>query len=156
MDKMPLINLVLQSFPESVLLLLFGTSLFKRQPDRFRLLAGAIISALCAYLIRRLPFPYGVHSLIGVVVLTLIFKFLLAMSFYQSMVASLTTLATLGAIEILLLPLETSSLGLERFSEAWPRPSLRIFMAVPELAILALITYRIYRNNICGHEHRGD
>ncbi len=156
MDKMPFINLVLQSFPESVLLLLFGTSLFKRQPDKFRLLVGAVISSLCSDLIRRLPFPYGVHSLIGVVVLTLIFKFLLGMNFYQGMVASLTTLATLGAIEILLLPLETFSLGLERFSDAWSRPSLRLLMAVPELAILALITYRIYRNNICGQEHHGD
>ncbi|BCV22162.1 hypothetical protein [Moorella sp. Hama-1] len=148
MDKMPFINLVLQSFPESVLLLLFGTSLFKRQPDKFRLLAGAAISALCSDLIRRLPFPYGIHAIVGVIVLTLIFKFLLAMSFYQGLVASLTTLATLGAIEILLLPLETSSLGLSRFSDAWPRPSLRILMAVPELAIMALITYKLYRTNI--------
>ncbi|WP_071521170.1 hypothetical protein [Neomoorella thermoacetica] len=57
-------------------------------------------------------------------VLTLIFKLLLAMDFYQSLVASLTILAPLVAIEILLLLLETSSLGLSRFSEAWPRPSL--------------------------------
>ncbi|APC08815.1 hypothetical protein MTMBA_18560 [Moorella thermoacetica] len=45
MDKIPFLNLVLQSLPKSILLLLFGTSLFKRKLDRFRLLAGAIISA---------------------------------------------------------------------------------------------------------------
>jgi len=150
MDKMPFINLVLQSFPESMLLLLFGTGLFKRRPDTYRLVAGAVFSSLCSYVIRILPFPYGIHALIGVVVLTMIFKFFLAMNFYQSMIASLLTLATLGAIEIFLLPIETHSLGLSRFSDAWPRPLLRVLMAVPELAVLAFITYMLYKTNIPG------
>jgi hypothetical protein len=149
MDKMPLINLALQSFPESILLLLFGSGIFKRYPNIYRLLIGAALSSIISYFIRRLPFPYGVHALIGVAVLTLIFWLIFNLDFNQSLVASLATLATLGAIEIILLPVESHLLGLSRFSDAWPDPKLRLLMAIPELIILLLITYLLYRDNRC-------
>lgn len=148
MDKMPFVNLILQSIPESILLLLFGLGLFKHPFKISRVFIGAVISAAISYFIRSLQLPYGIHAGIGVIVLTLVFWLIIRMDIGDSLVASLGSLTTLGIIEVFLLPIQTHLFGLQSFDQAWPNAQLRLIMATPELVIFSYIVYLLNKGNL--------
>jgi len=141
MDQMPLLALLLQSVPESILLISLGLCVVGRRLLIGKIIPLAFLSSVISWLVRQLPLPFGVHTLIGVLVLFAGFVLVFRIDPLKALFATFFPMASLAAVEVALLPLLTRAVGLSGFQEAWGNPWLRIVLAWPELLILALLLW---------------
>jgi hypothetical protein len=58
------------SIPESFLIIILGLALFNLEIPYKKAGLISVISAICSYFVRQLPVIFGLHTLIGVLVLT--------------------------------------------------------------------------------------
>ncbi|MBE3585590.1 MAG: hypothetical protein IMW94_05440 [Thermoanaerobacter sp.] len=140
MDKMPLLALIFQSIPESILILALGLTLMGVEIKWQRIIPAAVISSLCSYFVRELPIPYGVHTLIGIIIISF-----LVIMFFKTPVPVAISVAMIGIVilitmEILIWPVIILLTG-KTVPQIWQSQTLRILLAIPELILLALITF---------------
>ena len=64
MDKIPLGLFILQSFPESFIVITIGLIMIGIKPDFKRIVLLAMSSTLFSYLVRSSPIVFGLHSLL--------------------------------------------------------------------------------------------
>jgi len=103
LDKMPLISILFYSIPESYLLFSFGLVVIGEKSSQKNLLLATLISVIISYLVRILPVPFGVHTLIGLVIICLLFKYLFHLPIRKALISALLTLSTLLALENIIL-----------------------------------------------------
>ncbi|SHE59825.1 hypothetical protein SAMN02745218_00563 [Desulfofundulus australicus DSM 11792] len=140
MDKMPLIALIFQSIPESILILTLGLTLMGVEIKWQRIIPAAVISSLCSYFVRELPIPYGVHTLIGIIAIAVLVHIFFKTSIPIAICVAMIGIVILATVEMLLCPLLLFLMG-KTITEIWESKTLRILLAIPELIVLALITF---------------
>lgn len=148
MDHMPLLSLLLYSFPESLILFSYGFVLMGRNFKKNPIILASIISVLLSYLVRGLPIPFGVHTLIGVLIICILFIVICKFPVKQGIIASLAGLATLTALENIILYLIQVATG-------WSIPDMlakgawvRSFIGYPQLMAWVLLTYFLYKRKL--------
>ncbi|AGL01894.1 hypothetical protein [Desulfoscipio gibsoniae] len=99
MDKVPLITLLFYSLPESFLIFSFGLVIYKKVIKPAPIVLATVCSVLSSYIARLLPLPYGVHTIIGFLVVFILFYTVLGLSIKQSLLSALLSLGTLVALE---------------------------------------------------------
>jgi len=144
-DRMPLAAVVLHSIPESVVLLsLAGALLGVRW--RFQLIfPAAVLSALAAWGVRALPLPYGVHSLIGVLVFTILIVVFYRLPFLRGLIGTLFAFGSFAAVQVIIIPLLARAVGVTELRDLWADSWLRIILAWPELILMAVVAWFLYR-----------
>ncbi|SHI42564.1 hypothetical protein SAMN02745219_00274 [Desulfofundulus thermosubterraneus DSM 16057] len=147
MDKMPLLALIFQSVPESILILTLGLTLMGVELKWQRIVPAAVLSSLASYFIRELPIPYGVHTLIGIVIITLLVSIFFKTSIPVSISVAMIGIAILATVEMLILPIVIFLMG-KTINEIWSSLTLRILLAIPELIVLALIAFLCIRKKV--------
>ena len=110
------------SIPESLLMVLVGFQLYNLEV-RFRdAVAIGTISALLSYLVRKLPIVFGLHTLIGIVVLILLCWFVTRYPLTKVIYSVLTGFAVLAVTQSILLPLCLALASMEfSFMKLYPR-----------------------------------
>ncbi len=139
MDKMPFLAVLLQSFPESILLFSLGCAVWGMKLNFKKIIPAAAISALVSWGIRALPFPFGVHSLIGLILLTILYLFIFKMPAIEAVVATFFSLGSLCTIEVIAQPLINIVFNIDKFSEYWNSTYLRIVAFIPVLVLMTLL-----------------
>lgn len=147
MDKMPLVALILQSIPESIIILTLGLTLMGIELKWQRIIPAAVLSSVASYFVRELPIPYGVHTLIGILVITLLVVVFFKTSFPVAINVAMIGIAILATVEMLILPILIFLMG-KTINEIWESLTLRIFLAIPELIVLTLITFWCVRKKV--------
>lgn len=140
MDKMPLLALIFQSIPESIIILTLGLTLMGIELKWQRIIPAAVLSSLSSYFVRELPIPYGVHTLIGLLVITILVIFFFKAPCHLAAYVALIGVLSLTAVEMIILPVIIMLSG-KTVTQIWQSQSLRILMALPELIVLTLITW---------------
>lgn len=135
---MPLISIVFYSIPESYLLFSFGLIVIGEESSQKKLLLATLVSVFMSYLVRSLPLPFGIHTLIGLLIIYLLFKYLFHLSTKKALIASLLSLSTLLALENVILYLLELKLGIT-LSKLWDNDWLRTIIGWPHLAVWLLI-----------------
>lgn len=69
MDRMPLVAVIFDSIPESILLFSFGMAIVGEYINLKKILIAAIISAFTMMLVRAYVPIFGLHSIIAILVL---------------------------------------------------------------------------------------
>lgn len=146
MDKMPLVAVVCQSFPESVILLTLGLTLMGVPLRWKRIILAAVICTAISCFVRSLPLPYGIHTIVYLVVMCALFIVFFRSPLQMAATASLLSILTLLVLEILFYPLVLAT-GLS-IKEIWARPGLRILIPLPDLISLGSITWWCARKKI--------
>lgn len=145
MDKVPLVTLIFYSIPESFLILSMGL-IIQRKTFRFASLSLAIIISVSAsYFARLLPLPYGIHTLLGVLTVFLLFFLLLGMSPKQSLVSAIIGIGTLAALENVISSLIQFKLGLGLKDILALSPWQRTIIGWPHLIIWGGINLYLYK-----------
>lgn len=139
MDRMPLLALIFQSIPESVITLTLGLTLMGIKLKWKRIIPAAVLSSLASYFVRELPISYGLHTLIGIGVITLLVIIFFKTSVQIAISVALIGIVSLLTVELLLWPVILLGFG-KNIPEIWHSRALRILAALPELVILSLIT----------------
>lgn len=104
MFSYPWFVVVLVSIPEAFLIISLGFALYDFNVPPVKAIAMAIISALCTYFIRCLPLMWGIHTIMAVVILTILAVLILKTNLLGSLVAVLTGVVILLVIQSLLAP----------------------------------------------------
>jgi len=138
MDKMPLISILFYSIPESYLMFLFGLVVIGESISQKKLLAATLVSVIISYLVRFLPIPFGIHTLIGLIVICLLFKYLFNLPVKKALISSLLSLSTLLALENIILYFLELTFDLT-LTTIWKSDWLRTIIGWPHLAVLLLI-----------------
>jgi len=148
MDRMPLIAIIFQSIPESIIIFYLGLAGINIKPKFHKVLPAAILSSLVSWLVRGFPLLFSIHTLIGLFVFFCLFIIILRVPPLKAIVASLFAFSSLLGTEAILFPIITGFVNMANIQEAWESPVLRIILAMPELILLAAITYFLIRNRI--------
>lgn len=145
---MPFLAVLLNSFPESVLLIYLGLAFAGGKVHRGKILSAGAISALISWGVRALPVPFGVHTVIGVFVLALVFVLFFRFKTVQALFTSVFVLTTLIVIENLLAPMLMGIAGVNSLSAVLDDLVLRILIPIPEFIILSVIAALLFRHPI--------
>lgn len=145
MDRIPLVAVVLHSIPESVVLLSMAAAILGLRWESRLIFPAAVLSALAAWGVRALPLPYGVHTLIGVLVLTLLLVAFFRVSFLRGLIGTLFALGSLAVVQILIIPVLAQAVGVTELRDIWTDSWLRILLAWPEVILMGLVAWLLYR-----------
>lgn len=148
MDKMPLSAILFQSIPESLILLYLGLASIGIRPVFPKVLLAAVLSSLLSWLVRWLPLPYGIHTVIGIVVITLLILMFFRVELIKAVVGTIFAVTIFVSTEALVLPIMTIIIGVTNYQEIWGRPVLRLVLAVPELLLLGALAYFLVKKGI--------
>ncbi|KJS17463.1 MAG: hypothetical protein VR69_05025 [Peptococcaceae bacterium BRH_c4b] len=143
MDKMPLVAVIFNSIPESIILFCFGIAIVGERINIKKVLIAAVIDAFVMMLIRWFVPYFGLHSIIAVFVYFVLFRKLIGLKAWKSIISSLLSLTALILLDdfILFAILELENITV---TEVMQDNFRRIIYTYPSLAILGLITLVIY------------
>lgn len=149
MDQMPWQALVFQSLPEGIIIIALGLGLLGYFPPfKYVVAIGVINSLFSFFLIRRLPLPFGVHTLIHLCLLVLLIKIIVKkINWWHGVTVVLLSTALLGLAESILIPilLKLSGLTIDQvLRDVW----LRVVFPLPHEAVLGILAYFIWRKRI--------
>lgn len=149
MDLMPLSALILQSIPETIIVLIAGLALsgLEIKKNTKKLIAIGILNGLSSYFIRSLPIPFGVHTLLHLPLLMVLLKYFLNISFKQGILVIMLGSLVQIIIEIIYVPVAALLLNMP-ISEIIKDPILRILVPWPYLLIMLGMSFYFKRKNI--------
>lgn len=147
MDIMPMFSVLFYSVPESCLIITFGLLIVGEKLPTKQIIYGTILSVLGSYLVRAMPLPFGVHSIIGVFIVLLIFKFIIGISVKKSFLATFLSLSTLLALENTVFNTIKLNLDLNN-KQIWENNLLRTVIGWPHLLIWSVITVVVYKKKM--------
>jgi len=147
MDQMPLSAVIFNSIPESILLFSFGMVIVGEYINFKKIFIAAVISAFTSMLIRAQVPIFGLHSIIGTLVLFVLFWQLLNLKPWKASISSLTSVITLLLFDTTILPiiLKAKNMTIEEVLKDNYR---RIIYPAPHLMIYGLITWFLYSRKI--------
>lgn len=146
---MPIVALIFQSIPEAIIINLLGLVLAGLKIEAYykRLIIVGLISGIFSYVIRSLPIPFGIHTLIHIPFLILILKYILEISFKKGSLIFMLGILVQLITELIYMPLLMVILNMSA-SEIVNNLLLRIIVPWPYLIILFLISLYLNKKSI--------
>lgn len=138
MDHMTALELLLVSFPEAMLVAALGTTLTGFRPRWKQLLIIGLFHAFVSYIIRSSHVPFGLHTILLLLIFILIIHGVTRLNLMTSALAGFGGVSILVTVETLVTPQLLRITGYT-FEEALADPVLRIYFFFPEAVVLFLI-----------------
>ena len=138
--KLTLIQWLIQGIPECIALVLLGFVLLESRMDIKRALIPGVIQALVLYFLRLFPLPFGIHTMVAIISLSVLllcftegrYSKALLISFFVYLVLGLSELAILPAVSHLIkLPLEV----------IFEQPLLFALVTLPQVFVLFVLAF---------------
>lgn len=139
MDNMPVSSVLLQSLPEGLIIIALGLVLIGQKLWPGKIIMIAALSALAMFLIRRLPLIFGLHTIIGVFVLTILLILIYKVRPKMAFAGALLAIAGLITTQLLVSSVVLYITGLT-VQQVLSSTVLRVIVPIPEELVLALIT----------------
>ncbi|OIQ62069.1 hypothetical protein MTCOM_08390 [Moorella thermoacetica] len=140
MDFMPWTALVFQSIPESIVLVALGLGLVGEYPEIPSIIIIGIIGSVTSFFIRRLPLDFGGHTLLSMIVLIILMRFILKITVIKGILAAFFGILAVGIIESMSIPIVSYLTGIS-FETALHDPWLRVVFPLPDEIILGVAAY---------------
>ena len=152
MDQMTVLQLLLISLPEAMLVAALGITLTGLRPRLLQLFIIGIFHALVSYIVRSTQVPFGLHTIVLLLAFILIIHAVTRLNLITSTLAGLAGLTVFAVVEMLIAPQLLEITGYT-YEQALADPILRIYFFLPEAAaiILIIILCRRYRINILSY-----
>lgn len=147
MDQMTVLELLLISLPEAMLIASLGITLIGFRPRLKQLLPIGIFHALVSYIIRGSQVPFGLHTIIELLAFILIIYAITRLNLMTSALAGLVGLTIFAAVETIIAQQLLSITGYT-YQEVLADPFLRIYFFFPEALVLVLIVLACRRYDI--------
>ncbi|MGI9859867.1 hypothetical protein SDD30_00605 [Moorella naiadis] len=103
-----------------------------------------VMGAMFSYFIRRLPLEFGVNTLLSIVVLALMMRFILKITITRGIMAAFFGVIAVGIIESMSIPIVSYFTGIS-FETALHDPWLRVLFPLPDEIILGVMAYACRR-----------
>lgn len=135
------------SFPEAILVGLLGMLLLGIRPTIKQIVIIGLAQAGFSFVIRSLPIPFGIHTLIQLFTFSLLIYFIISIPYMITLITVFLGISIYGIVETISIPLllNLTDLSLQSvLNNQW----LRIAFFMPEATSLILCIYVIKKFNI--------
>ena len=146
LDTMTLLQLLLISLPEGMLVAALGITLTGFKPRLEQLLFIGMFHALASYIIRTSTVPFGLHTVILLLIFIPIIYAFTPLNLITSAMAGLAGLTIFASVETFV-SLQLLNITGYKYQEVLPDPLLRIYFFLPEAVILLLLIFLFHRYN---------
>jgi len=146
LDKLSLISLITVSLPDAIMIALIGLlsigkfSYFKNKFNYVKIAIFAILSSTALYFIRPIVSDLIEQLIVGILLYSLLFIFILGLKFYESILAGLIGMIILVLIEAFYVPSLLSITRL-KIEEVFNNDFNRFLYSSPERVIELVIVY---------------
>ncbi|OPY56084.1 MAG: hypothetical protein A4E55_02226 [Pelotomaculum sp. PtaU1.Bin035] len=145
MDKMPLIAVIFQSIPEEIIVYSFGMAIVGEFINIKKVIIAAVITAFAMMFARNYIPYFGLHSIIVILILFILFWKLLGLKAWKALISALLSTTVLILLENFILQaifyLKNISL-----TDILQDNFKRIIYTYPHLTIFGFGTWLIYHN----------
>ncbi|MCG9968560.1 hypothetical protein L9W92_10895 [Pelotomaculum terephthalicicum JT] len=143
MDKMPLIAVLFQSVPEEIIVYSFGMAVVGEYINIKKITIAALITAFAMMFVRWFIPYFGLHSIVGMLILFILFWRYLGLEAWKAIISSLLSLTALILLDDFILQ---AILNLKHITltEGFQNNFIRITYTYPHLVVFGLITWIIY------------
>ncbi len=138
MEPLSLTVLLLISLPEAILVVTLGLALVGIRPTLKQILLIGFIEAILGDLIRTLPFPFGVHTILQLITSSLVAYFIMRIQYRISLLAILLGVTVYGIVEGISASFLFAITGIS-FNDVFNNHLLRLAFFIPEAVLLILI-----------------
>lgn len=149
MDKIPLISLILYSFPESLVFISISTALYGYhvKENYKKILLYGLVHTIAAYFVRSLPLPFGAVIAMQIITYIFLIVLILRLSLLRAVFIVLTGYIIFLLEDSIVLPflLKSFSISLDQVVKD---PVLRVAIGWMYLLPLSLLTYFIIRKKL--------
>ncbi|ACV63940.1 signal transduction histidine kinase regulating citrate/malate metabolism [Desulfofarcimen acetoxidans DSM 771] len=155
LDHMSILQLLLVSLPEAVLLAALGFTLINFQPHLRQLLLIGIFQTFASYIVRASKLSFGLHTILLLLVFILIIHLVTHLKVFVSSLVGLLGFTTIALIEALYVPQLLKITGYT-IAEILNHPIMRIYFFIPETGLLLMIILlcRHFNINIMSYLER--
>jgi hypothetical protein len=151
---------ILGLLPEALGFVALSTALVKERISLKKLCTTGLIICLLFFLMFQLPITYGVHITIGVILLILVFRLVLKLSFTKSAVASILSFIILISIESIYLLIFMHGIGFPKSMFTDSEEHIRFLLALPSIITILIAgivaQYRLHRKHVALTENVGE
>lgn len=135
------------SIPESYLIIILGFALYNLEIDSKLAFAVAVITSVVAYFVRQLHLTFGIHTIIGMVVIIILIKLLTSYNFYSLATVVLTGFVVMALLQCIIVPftLMLTSVNPLDFSGF---PWLNIVFFIPEALMMLFMYFMINKHHL--------
>ena len=102
--KLTFIQWLIQGIPECIALVLLGFVLLESRMDIKRALIPGVIQALVLYFVRLFPLPFGIHTMVAIISLSVLLLCFTEARYSKALLISFFVYLVLGLSELMILP----------------------------------------------------
>jgi hypothetical protein len=143
MDKMPILAVIFQGIPESIVVYCFGMAIVGEYINFKRILIASIITPFLMMFVRSVVPVFGIHIIIGIFILFILFWSLMKLDIKKAIISSILSMSILTLLEILIYStlfklVDTS------YAQAYNNLFQRILLPYVVIISYTIITFLIY------------
>ncbi|HWQ75922.1 MAG TPA: Spo0B domain-containing protein [Syntrophomonas sp.] len=147
MDQMSLYVLLLQSFPETLILIYIGLALTGAKLSNKKITFIALAGACLSYFVRGLPIPPGSNVFVQLPVIVILLFAIGKLPLWLALVSIILGFLCVSFAEMLFIPLTSAISGIS-IEAALADPLWRILFPIPEFLFLTLLVIFLRRKKI--------
>ncbi len=152
MNTLTLVSLLMVTFPEAVLVAALGFLLVGLKPWWSDLIIIGILQVGFDYIIRLLPVPFGLHSILGIILFVINIRLVTRLPYKIVILASLFGLIFYGSVETVAIQF---MLQIEGFSlaEVWNYSFIRILYFLPQALVMLIfiVACKFFNISLIGY-----
>lgn len=141
-----MLSSIFQGIPECIGLVTLCYALLKIAPEWAKIVKVGILLGVITYFVRMLPIIPGVHTLILILILTLLLRRAIALPLSRLFITVLLSALLLVLAEFCFARIEFSILH-QGYEELVKRPVIWTLAGIPHVAFLFAVAWLIYRRN---------
>lgn len=134
---------IVRTIPEAFIFIFASYALSNNKLNIKRYIISSILFGICIYVIRRLPINYGVHTILSIIIQTIILASISKIDVILGIKASIITTISLFIIELLNL-LALNIILKEQLESIMLNPISKTIYGLPSLGGFATITLFYY------------
>jgi len=140
--KLTLIQWLIQGIPESIAVVLLGFVLLERRLDIKRALIPGLIQALVLYLVRLFNLPFGIHTMVAIISLSVLLLCFTEGRYTKALLISFFVCMALGLSEAVILPAASYLLKIP-LEVIFEQPLLFALVTLPQVFVLFVLSFLV-------------
>lgn len=140
--NIPFIAFLLQGIPEQIAVTALAFAIVKLPLRWSRIVVIGSILALCAFVVRQFPIPFGIHTILLILILFMFLTKLAKGDFSISLIASLLSFLALIIFETVCLSILMPAFGVTT-EILMKKPFVMILITSPQVILLFVAAYLV-------------
>lgn len=150
--KLTIMQWLIQGIPECIAVMFLGLALFEKRLNIKKALLPGLIQAIVLYLIRFFPWPFGIHTIIAIISMSVLLLCFAGGPYSKALIISIFVHLALGLLELAILPVASYFLS-KPLELILTQPLLFALVSLPQVFVLIVLAFIV---NIVNNKKKKD